>query len=137
MAYIVPKFIEREPKIVGPLTLKQFFFFVAAGAVGFILYSAFGKKNPFLFLVLMIGVVGFSFILAFANVGGRPFPIFLKNFFTFTLAQKFFTFKKKLFAPRLFPEEIPKLKETKVSYPLGTSKSSLQNLSTKVETKTR
>ncbi|MBU4298810.1 PrgI family protein [Patescibacteria group bacterium] len=137
MAYIVPKFIEREPKIVGPLTLKQFFFFVAAGAVGFIFYSAFGKKNPFLFLVLMIGVIGFSFILAFANVGGRPFPVFLKNFFTFTLAQKFFTFKKKLFSPRLFPEEIPKLKETKVSYPLGTSKSSLQNLSTKVETKTR
>jgi len=137
MAYIVPKFIEREPKIVGPLTFKQFFFFVVAGAVGFLLYFSFGKKNPFLFLVLMVGVVGFSFLLAFANVGGRPFPIFLKNFFIFSANQKFFTFKKKLFSPRLFPEEIPKLKETKANYPLGTSKSSLQNLSTRVETKSR
>jgi hypothetical protein len=137
MPYIVPKFIERETKLVGPLTLKQFFFFVAAGVVVFILYFSFGKKNLFLFLILTAAAVGFSFLLAFGNVGGRPFPVFLKNFLLFSAAQKFFTFKRKVFAPKLFPEEIPKLKETKVSYPLGASKSSLQKLSTKMETKSK
>ncbi len=137
MAFLIPKFIEKEPKIVGPLTFKQFLFFVVAAMISFILYFSFGKKNLFFFLILVAVIAGFSLVLAFGQVGGRPVPLFLKNFFTFSITQKFFIFKKKIFAPRLFPEEIPKLKETKVSYPLGPSKSSLQKLSTRVETKSR
>ncbi len=137
MPFNVPKFIEREAKIVGPLTLKQFFFFLGAGAVSFIAYLVTrGRENVFLLLAITALAVVFSAFLAFGNISGRPFPVFLKNMLFFSITRNFFTFKKKVFAPKLFPEDIPKLRE---SLPLKPTKerTALQKLSTKVETKSR
>jgi hypothetical protein len=135
MPFIVPKFIEREPKIVGPLTFKQFLFFLVGGGVILFLYLTLKKKSFPLFLLLMLVTTGISFLLAFGKASGRPIPIFLKNFFTFLGAPKLFAFKKKIFAPRLFPERLPKLKEGPVLKP--TDKGRLRQLSTQIETKRR
>lgn len=136
MAFIIPKFIEREPKIVGPLNFKQFFAFLAGGVIIAILYFSFGKKNILIFILLTALALGLSFLLAFGSVAGRPFPVFIKNVIMFFAAPKFFTFKKKIFAPKLFPEAIPRLKR-EAPLPKQGGKSSLRDLSTRVETKNR
>lgn len=136
MPFIIPKFIDREAKIVGPLTFKQFFFFVIGGVVIAILYFSFGKKNVVPFIILSALAFGISFLFSFANVVGRPFPVFVKNVIMFSIAPKFFTFKKKIFAPKLFPEEIPRLKK-EATLPKSSGKSSLRDLSTRVQTKNR
>lgn len=136
MAFIVPKFIEREPKIVGPLTFKQFMFFVIAGGIGFFLYLSFGKKNLLLFLVLMALIAGFAFLLAFGNVGGRPFPVFFKNLLVYLTGPKLFSFQGKIFGPEIFQPKIEKLKEEKEMPSLKPSdKSGLQKIFTEIETK--
>lgn len=135
MKFTTPQFTEREAKIVGPLTFKQFIFFLIGGGVGVFLYLTLGKKSFPLFLILALITAGISFFLAFGKISGRPFPIFLKNFLIFLGAPKLFAFKKKIFAPRLFPERLPKLKEGPVLKP--TDKGRLQQLSTQVETKKR
>jgi hypothetical protein len=38
MRFSIPQFIEHTPKIIGPLTFKQFSFIGGAGAICFVLY---------------------------------------------------------------------------------------------------
>lgn len=136
MAFIVPKFIEKEPKIVGPLTFKQFMFFLIASGVGFFFYLSFGKKNMFLFLILMTIVVGFAFLLAFGKVGGRPFPVFFKNLLNFLISPKLFLFKRKIFGLSIFHPKVGKLNEEGGMLGLRPKdKSGLHKISTKILTR--
>lgn len=67
----VPQFIDQKAKIVGPLTLKQFGFLVAAGFVSLISYNIF---NFFLWAVItmIVGVVATA--LAFIKINGKDLP---------------------------------------------------------------
>jgi hypothetical protein len=129
--FIVPKFIEREPKIVGPFTWKQFIFVGLAGAVGFILYFS----VPFLYflfitIILMIGALA----LAFLKIGGRSVPLTLKNFFSFFVSPKIYIWGRK-HLPKITKEEKLKPGEARKAPTLKIAeKSQLKNLSTKVET---
>ena len=135
--FTVPKFIEHEAKIVGPLTFKQFIFVGIAGAICFILYFTLGKVNFFLFLLLAIILMVGGFALAFLKSGGRSLPVVLKNFFSFSMSPKIYLWKKKGgLPPKIIEkiEEIPKeVKENSV--PTMTGKSRLKNLSNEIETK--
>lgn len=88
----VPQFIEVEDKIIGPLTLKQFLYLAAGGAAVFFGYFflSFG-----FFIIFSILIMAFSAALAFIKINGRPFSVFLKNFFGFIFKQKAYTWKKE------------------------------------------
>ncbi len=134
--FTVPQFIERKPKIIGPLIFQQFIFIGIAGAICFILYFTI----PFYFfilatVVLMLG----SFVLAFGRIGGLYLPETFKNFFLFFLSPKLYLWKKKVGPPPKLIEKMkpaPKeIKETPVLTVVG--KSRLKNLSTQIEIKTK
>lgn len=135
MEFTVPQFIEREPKVIGPLTFKQFVFLAIPGGISFCLYFIIGKKNFPLFVVaaaiLMLGGVAFGFV----KIRGYPISIFLKNIFTFSLAPKIFVWRRKTLPPKI--KKVEKIEEKKVVEPLLkiAEKSHLQKLSTQVETK--
>lgn len=140
MRFSVPQFIEMEPKIVGPLTFKQFLFVGIAGAVCFLLYFIFGKTNFFLFLVLSIMIFGFGLALAFLKIGGRPLPTILVNFLKFFLSQKLYLWQKGEFKVGVFKkEEKLKIVEKKTEeLPLKIARDSqLKKLRTEVEIKTK
>ena len=81
MQFIVPKFIERKPKIIGPLTFKQFVFIGTAGGICLFLYFI----VPFwLFMIIALFLLGGSSALAFLKIGKDPLPIIIKNFFIYT-----------------------------------------------------
>ena len=80
MEFIVPKFIEREAKIVGPFTFKQFIFIGVAGGLCLLLYFV---LPIFAFVVIAIILLGGAFALAFLKVEKTSLPIFIKNFFSF------------------------------------------------------
>ena len=131
--FTVPQFIEHEPKIVGPLTFKQFIFVGIAGAICFALYFT----GPFfLFILLSIVIMLGGFALAFLKSGGRSLPVVLKNFFTFSSAPKMYLWKQKAGLPPKIIKAAPAPKETeKVSVPTIAGKSRLNELSTQIETK--
>jgi hypothetical protein len=136
--FTVPKFIEMEPKIVGPFTFKQFIFVGLAGAVCFVLYFSLSKTNFFLFTLLTIFLIGGALAFAFLKIGGRSLPTILQNFFSFLFSSKIYLWKRKAAPSPIIKKEEPKLKRAEeVPTPKIAGKSRLKNLSTQIELKTK
>lgn len=93
MQFQVPQFIDIEDKVIGPLTIKQFLYFLAAGVLIFILYKT---LNLLATIILAIPIIGISIALAFVKIGNQPFISFLKNFFGFIRKPDFYVWKKPL-----------------------------------------
>lgn len=132
--YTVPQFADYQPKIVGPLTWKQFVFIGGAGAVCFSLYFII----PFYFFILasaVIILIGAG--LAFGKVSGRSLPEILKNFTAFSFSPKIYLWKKKASPlPKLITEpQIKKEEPSKTPVPTMVGKSRLKDLSTQIEAK--
>lgn len=138
MPYVVPKFIEMKPKIVGPLTFKQFIFIGIAGAISFLLYFTLAKKSFFLFIVFSFILISGALSLAFLKSGGQPLPTILKNFFIFSARPKLYIFKKKVLPPKLVPKkETPPKKKEEPVLKVTPKPGRLQKLSTRVTTRTK
>lgn len=74
--FTVPQFIDVEDKIIGPITTRQFLILLGGG----ILIALFYRLLDFsAFAVLGSIIFGFTVILAFVRVNGRPFHYFLLN----------------------------------------------------------
>ena len=135
MRFTVPKFIEHEPKIVGPLTFKQFTFIGVAGAVCFILYFT---VPFFIFLTASLILGGGAIVLAFLKIGGRSLPAILGNFLKFNISPKIYIWKKVESPIRVFKKEEVKKEGMEEELPLKIAeKSQLKKLRTQIETKTK
>ncbi|MEK7580584.1 MAG: hypothetical protein AAB465_03185 [Patescibacteria group bacterium] len=78
MQFIVPQFIDIEPRILGPLTPRQFIILIIGLALEFIAY----KLSDFsLFLVEGVIILIISGTLAFGRVNGKPIHFFFLNVF--------------------------------------------------------
>ena len=102
MEVTVPQFIEREPKIVGPLTFKQFIFIGIAGGICIFLFFT---VSLFVFILLTIVLLGGASALAFLKIGKTSLPVFIKNFFSFLFKPKIYLWKKKTSPPKFIKEE--------------------------------
>jgi ABC-type multidrug transport system fused ATPase/permease subunit len=69
MQFQTPQFIEVENKIVGPLSLKQFFFLAAGGGISFILFFILAF---WLWIIVTIIIGSAAIALAFIKYNGRP-----------------------------------------------------------------
>lgn len=77
MQFKVPQNIDMEDKIIGPLTLTQFFYLLFGGVIIYILFGRLVLTGySFLFWVLAIPIGTFSFAMAFIKIQDRPFPSF-------------------------------------------------------------
>lgn len=92
MQFNVPQFLEVEDKIIGPLTLKQFGYLAAGGAVLFLVYQYFTFGT---FIIIAIPITLFCLALAFIKIHGRPFISILGAFISYILKPKLFVWKKK------------------------------------------
>lgn len=139
MRFTVPQFIEREPKIIGPLTFRQFTYIGLAGAICFVLYFSLAKKNFLLFLLITAALMGGAVSLAFLKIGGRDLPTIFKNFLMFFISPKIYLWRKGL-PPKIFKKEAKEIKKKKVEEAPSlkvAGESRLRKLSTQVETKTK
>lgn len=74
MQYTVPQFIDREDKIVGPITVRQFLLMMVAAIFIAIAYAI---LRFMYFLVAAVVIVVLTGVVAFIKVNGRPFHFFL------------------------------------------------------------
>ncbi len=74
MQAVVPQFIEVEDRIIGPLTLKQFLYFLAAGGIELVYWFFFDFS---LFILISIPTVAIAFAFAFFKINDRPFIYFV------------------------------------------------------------
>lgn len=97
MQYAVPQFIDVEPKIIGPISVRQFVLMTIGLAIIFILY----KSADFgLFIFLSVIVMGVVSVFAFVRVNGRAFHYFIVNMLE-TLKKPYLrVWKKEAFSVR-------------------------------------
>jgi hypothetical protein len=86
MQFKVPQNIDMEDKIIGPLTLVQFFYLLFGGLIIYILFTKLVPNGlSFIFWILAIPLGLFSFAMAFVKVQDRPFPVFVVAFIKYFL----------------------------------------------------
>ena len=90
--YQVPQYIEVEDKVIGPLTLKQFFYILGGGGIVFILYLL-GIKIFFL-IILAIPILSLALSLAFVKINNRSFLIYLQSLLSFVFKPRRYLWKK-------------------------------------------
>ncbi|MBI2577617.1 MAG: PrgI family protein [Candidatus Wildermuthbacteria bacterium] len=136
MRFQVPQFIDREARIIGPLTFKQFGFIGGSGAFAFVLYFLIPFRP--LFLVLALILISFGLSLAFVRVNGRSFPEYVLNMLRFSTGTKIYVWKKEDAKYSAEAKQQPGSATTETSETLSavtlTSKSKIRNLSSQVET---
>jgi hypothetical protein len=139
MQFQVPQFIEKEAKIVGPLTFKQFLYLGAAGVVVFFLYFYLATKSllAFVLITIFLGIGALAF--AFLKIGGQPLFSILLKFLNFSFSSKIYLWKKKAIPPRIIKKEEKLKKEEPSGEPIlkVAEKSQLKKLSTQIETRMR
>ena len=92
MRFQVPKFIEIEDTIFGPLTFKQFLYLGGAGGASFLLYTFL----PFwAALVPIILVIALGVALAFYKINERPFVSVIESAFYYFTKPKLYIWQKK------------------------------------------
>ncbi len=92
MEFQVPQFIEQKAKIVGPLTLVQFFYVAGAGAVSFIAYNI---LSPFLWVIITLIVLGIAGTLAFVKINGQEMIKVLGSITKFYFAPRMYTWQRQ------------------------------------------
>jgi len=137
--FTVPQFIERKPKIIGPLTFKQFIFIGTAGGICLFLYFIIPL---YLFIILAVFLLGSASALAFVKIGKDPLPVVIKNFFIFIINPKVYLWRKKTTPSKVFkkPKEKEKIRERtkeKESSLKISGRGQLGKLSSRIETKSR
>lgn len=77
MQFKVPQNIDMQDRIIGPLTLGQFFYLLFGGLTIYILFNKLVLAGlSFFFWILAIPTGLLSFAMAFLKVNDRPFPFF-------------------------------------------------------------
>jgi len=100
--FSVPQFLQREPKIFGPFTFKQFLAVVVIGSLIMIGYFFLWKKSPLLFLVfaILVGAGGVFFI--FGKIQGMGASEFFGKLLGFGFGSKKYLWRKKEFSQTEF-----------------------------------
>ncbi|MBA7622035.1 hypothetical protein ES703_29406 [subsurface metagenome] len=131
MQFQVPQYIDIEDKVIGPFTIKQFFYILVAAVVLFILYNL---VNLFVLIILAIPVCALTFALAFVKVHDQPFINVVKNFLGFIKKPDFYVWKKPTIQKKTeerIPQIIKKTPPKKKFKPK--SKTPLQEIGWKIE----
>lgn len=82
-SYKIPQNVDLEDKIIGPFTLKQFLYLLAAGLVTFINFNAFYKLVPAAFWVILLFTWAVAGAFVFIRPYDRPFSNFIFSFIWF------------------------------------------------------
>lgn len=77
MRYRVPRNIDMEDRIVGPLTMSQFIYVATGSIIIYVLYKAYFIDNPTVFYIGSIPVAIIFTSMAFLKVQEEPFPKFI------------------------------------------------------------
>lgn len=91
MEFQIPQFIDQKPKIVGFLTLQQFFYVGGAALLGYISFQIFSLFFAVI-VTFIFGAVGLA--LAFLKINGQEFPKVLTAALSFFWEPRTYTWQR-------------------------------------------
>ena len=89
-----PQFIEREAKVIGPLTFRRAAYVGIPLAIIFMLWFMIAENNFILFVAASVLLEGAGVVLAFMKVEGKAIPQFLMNALFFTAKPKAYVWQR-------------------------------------------
>ena len=89
-----PQFIEREAKIIGPLSFKQAAYVGVPLIINFLLWFAIAADYFIFFVLIAVLLQGAGVALAFGKVEGRTFPQLLMNVLFFLSKPKTYVWER-------------------------------------------
>lgn len=95
MQFLVPEFITLEPRVIGPITVKQFILIVIGGVIIAISYKL--APSFLIFVLISLLVIGFVILFGFLKYNSRPFSYFFINFIKFISTPNVRVWKKEIF----------------------------------------
>ena len=128
--YQIPQFIDIEDKILGPLTIRQFFYFLAAAAIGFILWNFLTFQH---FIIAMVIIGGISVMFAFVKINGKSFNAFVHNLVSFIFSSQKYVWEKE--GPTAAPKEARQEKKQKNDAAKKMSEKEIKNLASLLDVK--
>jgi hypothetical protein len=93
MQFAVPQFTDVEDKLIGPLTLKQFFVVLVFGGLCLFFWSIPIPKVIAVIIDIPIVIVGAA--LAFMSYNGRPMLSYIFPFISFVVSPKSMVFQRE------------------------------------------
>ena len=86
----IPQDVTREDRLIGPLTLKQFLYLLGGGLVIFLVYQYHLMGYLFFteFVIIALVIAALALALAFVNINGLPFMVFIASALRFVLSPK-------------------------------------------------
>lgn len=132
MQFRVPKFLEMQARIVGPLSFSQTIYFAVAGMILVVLFYLL-PLSWFIILAIVIG--GAAISLVFVKIENVPLPQLFTQSFGYFLSPRIYLWKKKEpLTPIKLVEKKREEKEEEKEAPLRVSpKSRLKRLASKIE----
>lgn len=91
MLFNIPQFIEKEDKIVGPLTAKQLGWLAGGGTVLLVLWNVLDKATFYIAAIFVSAIAG---ALAFYHPNGQPLISFIFSSFSFMSRPKVYLWKR-------------------------------------------
>lgn len=87
----VPQFIEREARLIGPLTLKQS---ALLGGTGALLFMLWFMLENWLFFIMGVPLALGILLVGFLKINGRPLLDFFTAFFAFFISPQVYIWQK-------------------------------------------
>ncbi len=88
----VPQFIDVEDKILGPITMRQFFIMLIPFGIGILLYFL---VKLWLVVILIIPITAVAAMFAFYRPYGMRFSRFFSAFLTFNLKPRMYIWHRE------------------------------------------
>ena len=92
MQFKVPQFLDIEDKIFGDFTFRQFIYMVGGGGICFVLYKWLGLLIGAIPILAIGGLAG---MLAFYRPNSKPFINMIEAWFTYSLQNKLYIWKRR------------------------------------------
>ena len=111
MQFQVPQYYEVKERIVGPLTLQQFFYIAAACGLSFFFFFAF---EFWLWFIVSVILIGFAAALALVEINGQSLTKIIFSAFFYYWRPRIFLWQRE--AEKLeviLPEEAKQIEEIK------------------------
>ncbi len=135
--FAVPQFLEREARLFGPLSFRQFVYFALMVIVLLFAFIFILPKNFLLFLFVSFLGVFFGGGNAFVRINNKTLPEYVFGIIAFSMGPKRYLWKKKALrfqSMELVPQRSQTTsEESKRVQPSLKAGSSLSSLSTKLE----
>lgn len=111
MQFQVPQYYDVKEKIVGPLTLSQFFYIAAACGLSFLLFFIF---QLWLWFIVSVFLIGIASALALVEINGQSLTKILFSAFFYYWRPRTFLWQREIEKEEIIlPEEIKQIEEIK------------------------